>query len=262
MKKIFIAGLGWLGRPLALLLQEQGWQVSGCCTSNEKAKTLEEDGISTIKYVSGEPLPDFSQAETIIINFPPSQVENGIDQEVERWMSKVKMDQRVIFISSTSVFGESQGVCNESTIAIPGKRGELLQKAEQEVLKSNRSVVIRPAGLFGPNRNPGLFFRTKKPAFGGNECVNLIDQDQLMQLICQVLRTPEFFGALHAVLPDHPQKAEFYSKAFALFSGGKHEAFEQSEVKKFKKVQSVRLEELNFRYAETSILALLQRYFA
>jgi 3-hydroxyisobutyrate dehydrogenase-like beta-hydroxyacid dehydrogenase len=47
-KTIAIAGLGWLGMPLARKLMMQGYLVKGSVTSVKKASTLQLKGIDAL----------------------------------------------------------------------------------------------------------------------------------------------------------------------------------------------------------------------
>ena len=53
-KRITIAGLGWLGQPLASRLKLFGYQVKGSVTDTEKAKALTKSGITAYPVVIAE----------------------------------------------------------------------------------------------------------------------------------------------------------------------------------------------------------------
>ena len=72
-KTIAVAGLGWLGLPLAKYLTMAGYKVKGSVTSLEKAKTLQQSGVDAYAMqlneteVSGSPKALLKQVDCLII---------------------------------------------------------------------------------------------------------------------------------------------------------------------------------------------------
>ncbi len=219
-KKISILGCGWLGLPLAKLLVAKGWQVNGSTTTPQKLELLQQAGIKPflITAEAGEMQanPIFFDADVLFINIPPSRktAQNGYLEKMQSLLSVIQTStiREVIFISSASVYGD---VCREvSEVDEPEKLSELLQ-AEMLFLSAQnlQTTVIRFGGLFGPDRNPGRFFRDKNSIANGSVPVNLIHLKDCLGLIEAVLNQQKFPGIYNAVAPSHPTKKEFYSKA-------------------------------------------------
>jgi len=219
-KKISILGCGWLGLPLAKKLVAKGWQVKGSTTTAEKLELLEETGIDPflIDVETGKEQynPHFFDSDFLMLNIPP-----GHKKKPNFYLSKMQSllpyieassIRKVIFVSSTSVYGD---VCREVTEADePDIHSELLQ-AEMLFLsaKNLQTTVVRFGGLFGPNRNPGRFFRDKNSIPNGLAPVNLIHLQDCLGLIEAVLDQQKFPAVYNAVAPSHPTKKEFYTKA-------------------------------------------------
>ena len=53
IKKIAIAGLGWLGQPFSRHLQKLGYHVKGSVTSIEKAGVMQRNGIEAFPVGGG-----------------------------------------------------------------------------------------------------------------------------------------------------------------------------------------------------------------
>ena len=76
-KTVAIAGMGWLGLPLAQKLQTLGYEVKGSVTSRQKAKALRSSGYHTLVVeisengVSGEIDLLLTNADFLIIMIPP-----------------------------------------------------------------------------------------------------------------------------------------------------------------------------------------------
>ena len=219
-KKIGILGCGWLGFPLAKSLVQKGWQVQGSTTTPQKLQLLQEAGIKPFLLAldANADLSNstFFDVDVLFINVPPSRKlsQSGYLDKMKTLLASVQTSpiSKVIFISSTSVYGD---VCREVSEADePDNPSELLQ-AEMLFLsaKNLQTTIIRFGGLFGPDRNPGRFFRDKNSIPNGLVPVNLIHLKDCLGLIEAVLNQPNFAGVYNAVAPSHPTKQEFYGKA-------------------------------------------------
>lgn len=219
-KKISILGCGWLGFPFAKLLVAKDWQVKGATTTPAKLFILKEAGIEPFlidtEPGAAQPDPAFFESDFLLINIPPGRksAPNGYLQKMEILLKSIeKSPVRVVFfISSTSVYGD---VCRELTEAdLPDNPTELLQ-AEQlfQQQKYFQTTIIRFGGLFGPDRNPGRFFKDKNSIPNGLVPVNLIHLKDCLGLLEAVLNQQKFPEVYNAVAPSHPTKKEFYTKA-------------------------------------------------
>ncbi|MGI4020624.1 MAG: SDR family oxidoreductase [Janthinobacterium lividum] len=218
-KKISILGCGWLGFPMAKLLVAKGWQVKGSTTTFEKLKLLQEAGIEPFLIrAEAENLqaePEFFDSEFLLINIPPGRktVPNFYLSKIKSLWPYIEASsiRKVIFISSTSVYGD---VCREVTEADEADNSSELSQAEMLFLsaKNLNTTVIRFGGLFGSDRNPGRFFRDKNSIPNGLVPVNLIHLQDCLGLIEAILNQPKT-GIYNAVAPSHPTKAAFYTKA-------------------------------------------------
>ncbi|MEH6454292.1 MAG: dTDP-glucose 4,6-dehydratase, partial [Psychromonas sp.] len=113
-KSISVLGSGWLGLPLARLLQQQFSQVNISTRSTEKSNQLEALGLTPF-IIDIENFTDniqpFLQSETLIVNITGKNIDafKSLLQEIEK--SPVK---KVLFTSSTGVYPQQAGVCYES----------------------------------------------------------------------------------------------------------------------------------------------------
>lgn len=129
-KTIAIAGLGWLGKPLAQHLMILGYQVKGSVTSQKSAARLQQNGIDayavniTEEGVLGSPQGFLKNIDVLIVMIPPGLRRNsGSDyvQKMSHFLSEIKQAEikKVLFISSTSVYGDQQGSVTERDIPQP-----------------------------------------------------------------------------------------------------------------------------------------------
>lgn len=274
MKKkgtISLLGCGWLGFPLALNLISRGFQVKGSTTSPEKVSIFEEAGIDPylvqFNTLSNDPdLHDFLDADILIISIPPGRrSSDGLANY--RKMAVTLKDQlvssrvsKLIFISSTSVYPESNSILSEFS-AIDPETDSGIVIAETEALLSSlemKVILLRLSGLIGPERMPGRFFAGKTNIPNGLAPVNMIHQDDAIGLLNCLIDTESVEGVYIGCSPSHPSKEEFYTLA------AKAEQLPPptfiSEKLRWKLISSERTEvDLNFIYKYPSLMDWLNQ---
>jgi len=224
-KEISILGCGWLGVPLAKYFIQKGILVKGSVTSTDKFDLLRHAGILPFRLVvsATEVImddPDFFHADVLIISIPPARtedVEQAFPSQIRRLIPFILHSgiQKVIFISSTSVYPENNQYAKEDDQTTPDKpSGRALLEAEN-LLKEQagfKTTIIRFGGLIGMNRNPARFLlKSSQPI--EDAPVNLIHQDDCIGIISAIINQHVWGETFNACSPEHPMKKEFYGKA-------------------------------------------------
>ncbi len=193
MKTWAIIGLGWLGESLAQRLKENNIHYWG---THKLSFDFTKDDLPATSH------------DILFLNTPP--LKNLAASDYLKKISNSKA-QRIIFISSTSVFGESHTDVDESTPPIPDTdSGKWLWEMEQALRKhyGEKLLVVRPGGLIGGERHPARHLSGRKELAGGRDCINLVHRTDLISLI---LAAPKEQTLLHAVSSHHPTRAEYYA---------------------------------------------------
>lgn len=230
-KTIAIAGLGWLGNPLAQHLNLLGYATKGSVTSQDKATTLQQNGIDAYAVNCTEdgvvgPIQGFlKHVETIVIMIPPGLRRNtGADYvlKMSHFLSEILKTQvqHVIFISSTSVYSDTQGLVTEKDIPKPNtEAGRQLFQVEQLFFNAPRlqTSILRFGGLIGGSRQPVKYLAGRTELRGANAPVNLIHRNDCIGIISNIIRQEAYGHIFNGVHPQHPLKKEYYKdKALAL----------------------------------------------
>lgn len=241
MKQISILGCGWLGLPLAKSLIQKGFSVNGSTTSVEKIAVLEKVGINpflvtlSASEASEEVLEEtkistenfLENSEVLIINIPPKlrgdSSENFVAkiQNIIPFIEKSSVE-KVIFVSSTSVYSDDNSIITEEVIPNPDtESGRQLLEAEQR-LQSNsnfQTTILRFGGLIGEDRHPIKFLAGRKDIENPEGPINLIHQIDCIGIIEAILKHPETSGqndksteVFNAVAPFHPTRKEYYTQ--------------------------------------------------
>lgn len=221
-QRISILGCGWLGLPLAKVLVAKGCLVLGSTTKADKIALLEANGIQPFLIelnpaISGKNIAEFLDTDVLFINIPPKITLNGLDFNIKQLESLLgaiqKPPQKVVFISSTSVYSDLNREVFEND-ASP-KAHPVLMQAEAMLQQhfDGRCVVLRPAGLMGPDRYPAKYFAGKKGLTIGDIPVNYVHQHDVAAICAQVILSQNIpNGVFNVVAPEHPKRRDVYHK--------------------------------------------------
>ncbi|KOY63875.1 hypothetical protein AM629_00065 [Photorhabdus heterorhabditis] len=227
MKKVSIIGLGWLGMPLAKSLSYSGMQVVGSKTTPDGVEAARMCGIECYLLqlepqinCASDDLGQLMTADVLIITLPASRTAGGSYNYVKAVQLVVDTAlsysvPRIIFTSSTSVYGVMAGKLNEDAPFRPETpSAQALVELENWLHKlPNISVdILRLAGLVGSGRHAGRFLAGKKEVKGGAQPVNLVHQDDVISAINLLLQRSKGGHIYNLCAPVHPTKAEFYPK--------------------------------------------------
>ncbi|MCA0348340.1 MAG: NAD(P)H-binding protein [Bacteroidetes bacterium] len=231
MTQISILGCGWLGLPLAKSLIEKGFWVNGSTTSLEKIAVLKNEGITAFQIEVTENeiignLENFLKNSAILIlDIPPklrgNQPENFVEK-IKNILSFVENSsvQKVLFISSTSVYADDNSKINEETKPQPEtESGKQLLEVEQLLLNNTnfKTTVLRFGGLIGENRHPIYFLAGRKDIQNPDAPINIIHLKDCIGVIESVIEKNIWNETFNAVCPFHPTRKDYYTqKAIAL----------------------------------------------
>ena len=226
MKRISILGCGWLGFPLAKKMVQNGFLVKGSTTSPQKIKMLKSFGIQPflISLNENDIVGDFElflqKSDVLIVDVPPklrgNQTENFV-AKINNTISFIEKStiQKVLFVSSTSVFADDNAVVSHYTVPNPEtESGKQLLEVEQ-LLQSNsnfKTTIIRFGGLIGEDRNPARMLAGKNNVSNPNAAVNLIHQQDCINSIIRIVSLDAFPKTYNAVAPFHPTRKEYYTQ--------------------------------------------------
>lgn len=242
-EKIAILGCGWLGLPLAKSLLSKGYKVKGSTTSESKLDLLKNAGISPFQIQLEEHqiignIEDFlKETNVLVIDIPPGLRRETSTSKEMTFVNKIKNlipfiekseVQKVIFMSSTSVYGDSFSIVEitEETKPNPDtESGKQLAIAET-LLQSNphfKTTVIRFGGLLGEDRHPVKFLAGRTNVENPDAPVNMIQREDCIEIIEKVLNFTrddnwEWNQIFNAVAPQHPTRKAYYHKKAEIFN--------------------------------------------
>lgn len=233
MKQISILGCGWLGLPLAKALLKENITIKGSTTSGEKLSVLSSMGIDPflIALNGSEVIGDVGRfleaSDTLIIDIPPKLGRKNSDPKVDsekEFVAKMKAlipyikkssVQNLLFVSSTSVYGDAKGTITEETTPQPNtESGRQLLEAENLFQNNDtfETTILRFGGLVGEDRNPIKFLAGKQNLENPETPINFIHQEDCIGIILKIINTSSWNETYNGVSPFHPSREEYYTQ--------------------------------------------------
>ncbi len=234
---VYIVGLGWLGTPLATKLLNYDYQVSGTVRSISKQSQLKSrnlnadilnltptESVDYTKLTNFEEGIQHSKQNIVVINIPPGRQSFNKDAHVQNMKALIdyfinKGVDKLIFISTTSVYGNAKSTVNLQTAVQPQTdSAQAHVEIENYILKNycTRGLIVRPAGLVGPNidgtfRHPVYTLVKKEKIKNGLEPVNLVHQEDLINAIIRSIAIDITGKGINLACLDNPTKQDYYT---------------------------------------------------
>jgi len=215
MPRILIAGCGYLGQAVADLLHSHGGEVEGWTASAASAESLSTKPyrVRECDISDSAGIPSDDRDFDVVIQSASTRGGDidcyrrvylqGARNLIERFP-----ESRMVFVSSTSVYAQTGGewVDEESAAKPEHETGKVLREAEQLIL-SQRGVVARLAGLYGPGRSYLLtrFLAEEAVIDETNDCfVNQVHRDDAAAALAFLANRPPGGGEIYNVVDDQP----------------------------------------------------------
>jgi nucleoside-diphosphate-sugar epimerase len=171
-------GLGYTTSRLALRLLCRDVSVIGVARDLGRYARLGAAGVQLTPYEG----PSVPSGATIVHTIPPLE---GEEREYLRGLLIQARPSRVIYISSTSAYGERAFV-DETHDAAPSEAKGLARADEEWWLRAQgwRTLVLRPAAIYGPGRGAHMrILEGKPPRTSGGTVISRIHADDLAMLL-------------------------------------------------------------------------------
>jgi nucleoside-diphosphate-sugar epimerase len=202
-RRRLIIGCGYLGKRVASRWLAAGDTVYATTRSRAHADQFEAMGLHPLQgdvtaaadAANGLPTPPTVDTVLWAVGFDrtaPASYEDVHVTGLQRLLDRLPGQPRFIFISSTGVWGDgSGGFVNETTPPTPAREAGRALVAAEARLQAHRhgpGVVLRLAGLYGPDRLPRLAdLQAGKPLPADPASwLNLIHIDDAAAVACDV----------------------------------------------------------------------------
>ena len=262
MKTISLLGSGWLGLALAKYFRLKNFQVKASTRSAHRISELQALGVQPylidIDLIDitdlSQDVQGFLDSDILIINITSKNM-TGYAEFIRS--IKASSIEKLLFVSSSSVYQNS----NQLVLESEGMEdtNSTLYKIEKLFQNSAHfhTTVVRMAGLIGPGRHPGGFFKGDKPVQQPDAPVNLIHQADCVNIIGQIVEQDVWGEVFNASADTHPTKREFYSQAKKSL-GQQPPRFAEPESLSYKVVGNQKVKRvLNYELVHADLMALV-----
>ena len=201
-KKLLIVGQGDIGLPVTNKLAKDDLNVTGLARGarqqyalDDKAAFMQADAVT----LGAEQLQDFTHIAIIVTpdEYSASGYQNSylaINQHFAKLASQLTKLERIVFISSTGVYGQDDGEwIDADTIPLMPERdaSKVILQAEQALQNGfgDKAIVIRPSGIYGRERLMRVRKvkeQQKEPIAAAHWSNRIMDRD-LVNIIANVL---------------------------------------------------------------------------
>ncbi len=265
--KISILGCGWVGLALSRALSARGHTLRGSSTRAEKLSELADAGIVPYRLeltptLTGDP-GDFFDADALVVTLPPKRrsedVRTRYPAQIGELLRYTPKGTRVLFTGSTSVYADGDFAEWGRTVTERDAGGEIMDSGAaileaEALLRERGATVLRLAGLYGYDRQPGRRLSGREIK-GGDARVNLVHRDDVVAVMLRVIEEGIWNETFNVCADLHPTRREVYTRQ-AERHGFAPPVFIPPHEAAYKKVSSEKLETaLEYRFLHPDPLA-------
>ncbi len=228
---MLIIGCGDVGRLVALSFQNTGGDVIAVVRSSNSAQSLQRQGImARVADLDQDPLPHLPATGDGLFYFSPPPDRGVQDPRMIRLLRSLtatnELPTRMVYISTTGVYGDCAGdLVDETRLPQPGvDRAQRRLHAEQSLQDwcaghGVEYVILRVAGIYGPDRLPLQRIRQRLPLVQADEApyTNRIHEDDLVQVCLAAMHKP-VAGEIFNVSDGSPGSMAEYFDAIARYA--------------------------------------------
>lgn len=199
LPRLLIVGCGDIGCRLLPWIRNK-FRVYAVTTNPSRCNELRAAGaipiVVDLDRISSQ-LIRLSQLADIIIHLAPPNASKNVDFRTRHLISVLPNHAKVIYISTTGVYGnQQQTLVNETTPVQPDTpRGKLRYDAEQAlrqwaIRQQGKLVILRVAGIYAESRLPLKRIRQSEPVLVPEEDgqIHLIHADDLARIILYAIK--------------------------------------------------------------------------
>lgn len=163
-KPLLLLGVGQVAKAIVALMKGSR-TITGTTRDPRKIFQMVDLGITPLIM----PMPSFEILESvandtdIVVSFPPDGESDAI------LAPATKHARRVIYISTTGVYGKREGIVDDTTAPDDSAEGKLDARLQAESLwREQGAIVLRVPGIYGPDSGLHLSLRNGKYKIPGD----------------------------------------------------------------------------------------------
>lgn len=254
MNRLGIIGLGNLAKSFVNFYPHSN-ELWGTSRNKEKLSESLRERVEVFNYSLGgnwKHLP-IKDTKDLVFTIPPTKIDDYVNLNKQFFQSILELNpsMRLIFISSTSVYGDhNQKVDETSSLRPKTANAKKLVEIEEFLLDYN-AWILRCGGLISDSRHPIYYLVKKSSIPKPHAAVNLIHEHDVIRFISMLIKEDSKFGVYNLVCPQHPERKEYYNEVAGRLRLNQPD-FDESDLRKGKIVVPKKAIETNFTFDYTS----------
>lgn len=171
---VIVLGLGFTGQRLARRLLREGIPVCAAVRGVDRFRQLADAGLALSEFDDAGTFPKNALLAHMI---PPVPAIEPFIRQLE--------PRRIVYVSSTGVYGDQVDVHAETRADPSDERGRLRVEEERWIAAGPwTSLILRAAAIYGPGRGVHVALREgRAPRGGGSGIVSRIHVDDLVAIV-------------------------------------------------------------------------------
>jgi nucleoside-diphosphate-sugar epimerase len=203
MQKLVFLGFGqvarWVAKSAGPSYQLIGTTRDAARSQELSAQLVEPFILSGNLEEDAPAIADLCAGARVLVSFPP-------DGKTDRAIAQAFPDARIIYISSTGVYGKEAGIVDESTPVDAGFGNNALRLEAEEIWQKCGATILRAPGLYSPDS--GLHTRlvagTYKLPGDGSKFTSRIHLKDLACIILAAFEKDVLSASLYVVGDNKP----------------------------------------------------------
>jgi len=226
---VVIIGCGDIGTQVAKTYLKNKQKIQAIIQSKTSHSKLFKLGIDAFMTDLSQPFNNPLNSENCQLYLfapPPSQgtTDTHTKHLIQALDSSGKLPQRIVYISTTGVYGDCQGrwINEEEPVKPQADRAKRRLDAEQQLLSWSKQtgvdiIILRVAGIYGPNKLPLERLRQKQPVIRASESpiTNRIHSTDLVNIAITAMERGKA-GEIYNVCDSAPGTMADYFKQIAI----------------------------------------------
>lgn len=231
--KLAIIGCGYVGSAVARLWHQAGHEVTVTTTTPAKQQQLQAIA-SKVAVVTGNDLTGLkkivAERDVVLLSVgskqrTPETYRQAYLETAQNVVAAIRATpgvKQLIYTSSYGILKDNSGATIDETVTVEPKDefSAILHQTEQELLsvpESDRTCILRLAGIYGPQRELIKIFRrvagSTRPG-SGHEYTNWIHLEDIVRAI-DFVRAKQLQGIYHLNSDEVLTLKEFFERLFS-----------------------------------------------
>jgi hypothetical protein len=181
-RRLVLLGVGNVALALKAAAAAASYrEIVGTTRSTERTRSIDDHGVKSflLSLERNESIRDLFEGADVLVSFPPER------QSDEALSQLAQSARKIVYISSTGVYGKTSGIINERSSVDPEFPHAAARLHAEKIWREQGAIILRAPGIYGPKT--GLHIRLRDLSYrlpgDGRNHISRIHLDDLAQIV-------------------------------------------------------------------------------